>query len=363
MRILSRYIMCSYLSAFLLTGMVLTFVLSVGFLFKVITFLMQGASFAVLGRYLLASVPEVLGFTIPLSLLISALLVFGRMSSDSEISAMRACGVSFRQIMFWPLVLATFCTLLGFFIQNEVMPRGHYVRRTISNRLALDLGVHILEPGRFINEIDDFSVYCGRKDENTLFDVHAIDSRDDFVREIQAEKAVISAEGNDLILHLEGVRITPMAKDVTGTATMDSFVYRCEGAFGRKKKYNRKIKDFYFSEIVDLIDELKKPNPDLSDSARALELCKARFVFHNRCVWALSAFCFVLIGIPLGIQGQRKDSSKGMGFSLVVGISFFLFLLLAESLSDKPDAYPYVLVWIPVVISIGAAMYMIPKNQ
>ncbi len=363
MKILSRYILKSYLTAFALTGMVLTFVLSVGFLFRVITFLTQGASFSIIGQFLLASLPEVIGFTIPLSLLVSALLVFNRMSADNEISAMRACGVSFSRIMRWPLIISILCTILGFFIQNEVMPRGHYIRRTISNRLALDLGVHALEPGRFVNEVDDFSVYCSRKDGDVLFDVLAIDRRDNDLREVQADKAVVVADGTDLIFNLTNARITPPAKGVKGTASMETLSYRYEGALGRTKKYKRKEKDFYFFEILDLIDSLKNPTTGLSEKARLRNLAEARFILNNRIVWALSSFCFVLVAIPLGIQGVRKENSRGMMFSLIFGVSFFLFLLLAESLADVPAAHAYLIVWIPVALCLGTATYLLNQKQ
>jgi lipopolysaccharide export system permease protein len=138
---LQRYILRSFLVAAGLTGLVLTFVLSVGFLFQVFQFVMRGASASLVVQYLAASLPEVLGFTIPLALMVASLLVFGRMSTDSEVAAMKACGISFTAIMRGPLIIAILCSALGFYLQNYAMPRGHYVRRTIANRLALDAGV------------------------------------------------------------------------------------------------------------------------------------------------------------------------------------------------------------------------------
>ncbi|MEG2464713.1 MAG: LptF/LptG family permease [Kiritimatiellia bacterium] len=367
---LQRYILKSYLLAFLLTGLVLTFVLSIGFLFRVMQFLSRGASFSLVAQYLLASMPEVLGFTIPLALLVSALLVFGRMSTDSEIAAMKACGVSFFTIMRGPLIIAVLCSALGFYLQNYAMPRGHYVRRLIANRLAMDAGVQLIEPGRFIDEIDNLTIFCDRKSDckdangkgyTALSNLLAIDRRDGFLREIRAETAELRAEGCDMVFTLHQAKISPPEKGIRGTVTMDLFSYVCKDVVSRSKTYNKKPKDFDFGELLGA--ERAALSADLSDKAVRKWRSKLLFLLNYRMVWALSAFCFVLVGIPLGCQSQRKESSRGMILGIAVGLAFFLFIMLSESLCDKPATAPWILVWTPVAICVATAIILIPKNQ
>lgn len=388
---LQRYILRSFLVAAGLTGLVLTFVLSVGFLFQVFQFVMRGASASLVLQYLAASLPEVLGFTIPLALMVASLLVFGRMSTDSEIAAMKACGVSFLTIMRGPLIIAVLCSALGFYLQNYAMPRGHYVRRTIANRLAVDAGVQLMEPGRFIDEIDNLAVFCDRKSDmvdeqgkgyTALYNLLAIDRRDGFLREIQADSAHMRAVGSDIVFTLFHANITPPEKGVVGTATFEEFTYRCEDVVSRTKKYLKKPKDFDFDELRKetraariQLDRVRNPPPaktadgkaaspsNISEKAAAKWHCRLKFLLNYRLVWALSSFCFVLVGIPMGCQAQRKESSKGMVMGLTIGIAFFLFILLSEALATKPAALPWLLVWTPVAICFGAAFILIPKNQ
>ena len=383
---LQRYILRSFLVAAGLTGLVLTFILSVGFLFQVFQFVMRGASAGLVAQYLAASLPEVLGFTIPLALMVASLLVFGRMSTDSEIAAMKACGISFLSIMRGPLIIAILCSALGFYLQNYAMPRGHYVRRTIANRLALDAGVQLMEPGRFIDEIDNLAVFCDRKvdmtDENgkgytQLFKLLAIDRRDGFLREIQADSANMRADGSDLVFTLFDATITPPDEGIIGTATFKEFTYRCKDVVSRTKKYLKKPKDFDFQELCeaerDAKQQLKlarkpqqkneKDQQPISEKAAAKWHCRLKFLLNYRLVWALSSFCFVLVGVPMGCQAQRKESSKGMVMGLTIGIAFFLFILLSEALATKPAAVPWLLVWTPVVICFVTAFILIPKNQ
>lgn len=367
---LQRYILRSFLVAAGLTGLVLTFVLSVGFLFQVFQFIMRGAPPLLVVQYLAASLPEVLGFTIPLALMVASLLVFGRLSTDSEVAAMKACGVSFLSIMRTPLIVAVLCSILGLYLQNYAMPRGHYVRRTISNRLALDAGVQLVEPGRFIDEIDNVAVFCERKVDQedadgkgytTLYHLVAIDRSEGFLREIHADRAEMRANGSDLVFTLYQASISPPEKGISGVATFDEIPYTCKDVISRSKKYRKKPKDYEFGELLDAAQKVK--TLDVSEKAAAKWSSRLWFLLNYRVVWALSSLCFVLVGIPLGCQTQRKDSARGMAFGVGIGIAFFLFILLAESLADKPGAYPWLLVWTPVVICVASAFYLIPKHQ
>lgn len=387
---LQRYILRSFLVAVGLTSLVLTFVLSVGFLFQVFQFVMRGASASLVAQYLAASLPEVLGFTIPLSLMVSSLLVFGRMSTDSEIAAMKACGVSFFAIMRGPIIVGILCTALGFYLQNYAMPRGHYVRRTIANRLAIDAGVQLMEPGRFIDEIDNLAVFCDRKTDMTddkgkgytrLYNLLAIDRRNGFLREIQADSADMRTVGSDILFTLYDATITPPDEGIIGTASFSEFTYRCEDVVSRTKKYLKKPKDYDFNELYQATSDAKEQltlaqssakatqqTPEaqqtpISEKAAAKWHCRLKFLLNYRIVWSLSAFCFVLVGVPMGCQAQRKESSKGMVMGLAIGIAFFLFVLLSEALASKPAAFPWILVWTPVAICLATACVIIPKNQ
>lgn len=367
---LQRYILRSFLVAAGLTGLVLTFVLSVGFLFQVFQFIMRGASASLVIQYLMASLPEVLGFTIPLALMVASLLVFGRMSTDSEVAAMKACGVSFVSIMRSPMIVAILCSILGFYLQNYAMPRGHYVRRTIANRLALDAGVQLVEPGRFIDEIDNVAVFCERKTDEVdkdgkgftrLYHLLAIDRRDGFLREIHADTAEMRAQGSDLVFTLHQATISPPEEGVQGVAAFEEFTYVCQDVVSRSRKYLKKPKDFTFDELL----EAEQKAADVADTSKGAAKwhSRLRFLLNYRIVWALSSFCFVLVGIPLGCQAQRKDSARGMALGVGIGIAFFLFILLSESLADKPGAFPWLLVWTPVVLCVATAFHLIPKHQ
>ena len=73
MRLLQRYVTGSFLSAFLLGMLVLTFVLSIGLLVKATELVVRGLPLALVARFLLVSLPQSFTFTVPLAALVSAL--------------------------------------------------------------------------------------------------------------------------------------------------------------------------------------------------------------------------------------------------------------------------------------------------
>ena len=127
--------------------------------------------------------------------------------------------------------------------------------------------------------------------------------------------------------------------------------------------YHKKTIDFDTQELFSEIRRIKSETDPRFEKERRKSLCQTYFEINRRLVWSAAAFCFVLIGVPLGIKAHRKETTIGMAISMIVGVTFFLCLILAQSIKDNPALYPYVLVWIPVVVCVAIAAVLIPKNQ
>ena len=106
MRIIHKYMTLSFLTTFLMTLFVFTFVMSIGIVFKVTDLLALGVSWKPILRILMSGLPTAMSFSIPISVLTACLLLFGRLSADGEITAMRACGIGLRQVIAGPLVVS-----------------------------------------------------------------------------------------------------------------------------------------------------------------------------------------------------------------------------------------------------------------
>lgn len=370
MKTLQRYVFGSFLTSFLLAFLVLSFVLTIGLMVQIVGYILSGIPIELVGHFALVCFPETMQWTIPLALLVSSLLVFSRLSADSEIAAMRACGVNLLSVMRYPVLFAAAMTLLGLFINNEIVPRGHEVRRNLARRISVGAGLDLLEPGRVIDDFPKVKIYFESREGNWLRDLIVLDySNKKFVREITAKKALVTSEGKDVCLDLHDITVDPLDEEHPGMARIARYQYRVEDVL-KDGKYRRKEKDFCFFEMISAIDRAKaQVETSKGNSRKGTEkymakryLSDIQTEFQKRWVFAFASVCFVLVGIPLGIRAQRKESSVGMAISLAVALSYYMVVILMSSLSKDFRAQPEFLIWIPVVACLALASYLVPKN-
>ena len=384
MKIIERYVFGAFLSSFVLAFLVLSFVLTIGLLVQIIGYIMDGVPMSLVGEFCMVSLPETLQWSMPLALLVSSILVFSRMSADSEISAMRACGINLLTVMKWPLIFGFACTLLGFWVNNEIVPRGHEIRRTLKTKVSVRTGLSLLEPGRVIDDFPNIKLYFDRKEGNWLYDLVVLDySNPNLDRVITATKALVTQRGTDIDFELYQMTVDPVDEKHRTMARANRFVYTMKDVI-KESKYEKRPKDFRFLEMLRQIralesgkgKEAKFAHVDLrtvkDERARRYieslrdeaprELSVHKVELNKRFVFAMASLCFVLVGIPLGIRSQRKESSIGMAISLAVSLGYYVVVILMLSCEEVYAIRPELLIWIPVAVCFVLATHLIRRH-
>ena len=364
MRILNRYIIGSFYMSFLLTLLVVTFVMCIGVVFKVTDLIVRGVPWRPIVRIFLYGLPEAMSLSIPVSLLTGCLLSFGRLSADSEITAMKASGVSMKQIITMPcwfaLVLSIFCVYLN----NELVPRGHFGRRDTMARLGVEAPLQLLEVGRYMRDFPGWTVYIGRRHERELSNVRILDLRKpDFRREIRATRGVVrEATGSDIIIDLFDVRVNPLSEDNPMPAWIAKYPVRIENAL-RSRSYQPKPEDY---PLVRLVQGLLHAERDLTE-LRGDDIRQHRTILavelNKRLTLAAACVAFAVLGIPLGIRSHRRESSIGIAISLVLVFGFYVFVLIAEALQKKPHLSPHLIMWLPVLVALFIGFRLIRNSE
>ncbi len=365
MRTLQRYIAGSFLSTFLAALLILSFVMSVGLMFKATAYIAAGASAALVARFLWSGFPGTLSLSIPIAALVSALLVFGRLSSDSEISAMRACGVRLVDLMRMPVLLAALLSMLCLHINGTVAPDSAYARRDVRHQVgAADL-LAVIQPGRWIDEFPGVTFFVGSRDGSRLHDLRILETlRSGALREIKAAEALVSEEGGTVRLEMFQVTVDPVQEDRPGVGHAERAVRIIADRTARQgaPRATRRIKDRHSEDLLREVLAARYLDPGLRHEKARMDLSQARTELSNRTVLALACFCFVALGVPLGIKTHRRESSVGMVLCLVVTASFYLFIVAAESLSRHAHWHPHRIAWIPVLLCLGLVGTLVAKN-
>jgi lipopolysaccharide export LptBFGC system permease protein LptF len=152
-----------------------------------------------------------------------------------------------------------------------------------------------------------------------------------------------------ILMHLYQARYQERdAKDPFNVHKIRDGINMVEGTLpiSLEELYEKQKKRPYRSalSIEQLLDQLKSEN-NRERSASRTELNK-RFSFPFACV------AFAIIGVPLGVTSHRRETSAGFAMGLVVATTYFLFVIIGDTLRANPHAHPELLVWFPNVLFI-----------
>ena len=358
MKILAKYITRQAVITLFFTIGVFTFVLLLGRVLRQLSDMLvnQKVGLDVVGYFLLLMTPNVLGFSLPMAMLATALLIFGRMSADNEITAMRACGMSLGQVMAPVILLSVLTSACCLYINANLAPRCRFAFKTMFVRLGSERPMALLEEGQLIKDFPGYLIYVGHKNEtssakgNVIENVTlmTLDESNNVISSLRAEKGIISVNPAErkLLLDLYNVRGDLRdAKDPTNIHKIHPNTtaarYPIELDLGRalrQAKAARQLSDLVFSELVDDIRDLR---------AHGIYPAAALMEAHQRIAGSVACLAFTLIGIPLGIKTSRRETSIGIAISLGLALGFYFITVLANTLRSRPALFPEAILWSP----------------
>ena len=155
MKILQRYISGSLVTTFLINVLVLIGILCLGNLLKVADLILNGMAPWLILKFLGLLIVKLLQYAIPVAILTSTLLVFGRLSADNEITAMRSCGVGLSPIISPVIAVATLLTVFCLYLHNTAIPNYNYAIRNLRKQIGLSDPEVLLELGEAISIHED----------------------------------------------------------------------------------------------------------------------------------------------------------------------------------------------------------------
>ncbi len=372
-RVFNRHFLLDFTKSFLLTVGVLAFVMYIGAIVKAIDLLSRGVSGLLVMKIFALNIPFTLSFVIPMSVLTTALLQFGRLSSDGEITAMKASGVSLPQIAAPFLVVGAALSAFCLYLNSEISPVSHYTRRTMTHDLGDENLIGLIDEATFTDDIPGMRVYVGKKDGNHLEDIILMQFENGKPKsEVFARSGDVSEpEGGILELQLEKVRLIEYDKDhpddlgKTRTMEAESLPLRLDLSqlVQKKKRVNKKPSDMTTVELMDSMTHVRQAFPNSPEEMVGRMRAKLAVEGTQRLALALSCFSFMLIAVPLGMRSSRKDSSNGIWVALALFLVFYLFIILSDALVDYPEVRPELIPLVPVLLLQAIGAWLLWKNR
>ena len=353
MKLIDRFVSRELLVNVLFAIVVLSLVLVVGNIFRKLLPLLVNHDVPM--EYLLTFIAYVLPFslifTIPWGLLTAILLVFGRLSADNELTALRSNGVSISRICVPLAGIAVVCTAICLWLNVQVAPAAQEKLRSTIFDLATRNPMALFGSDQVIDEFPGRKIYVGKKDGNKLENVTVfeIDRNAMPMRVTYAKTGLLEADlpNKRILMRLYNARY--QQRDENNPADLRKMrdgINMAEGTLpiSLDELYEKEKKRPSRSalSIEQLLEQLKSEN--------TRERSASRTEINKRFSFPFSCLAFAIIGVPLGVTAHRRETSIGFAMGLIVAVSYFLFVIIGDTLRANPHVHPELLVWFPNVL-------------
>jgi lipopolysaccharide export system permease protein len=358
MKIIDRYVGRQVLTSSAFAVAVLSVVLVLGNIFKKLFDLLIDHNVPVdliltLIGYIL---PFSLTFTIPWGFLTAVLLVFGKLSAENELTALRSNGISIPRVTISVFGLALVCVGICMWINVDVAPRAQKKMQDAFYNIATSNPLALFASDKVIEEFPFRKIYVGRNEGRQLFNLLVCEFNEELqpIRVLHAQRGALETD----LAHMEVLmrlydaqyeqrdEVNPGDLTKINQATMQETVF----PIPLKELYEKNKKKRGPSAMT--IEELMRGSSGVSTTAAQTELSK-------RFSTALASLAFCLFAVPLAITAHRRETSIGFMLSLGIAFVYFFLIILIDTVRDKPAYHPELLVWAPnlIFMTLGAWLF------
>ncbi len=363
MRILSRAILREVFTSASLGTLLFIFVLFLRTIERLSVLLVKvSAPAAVIWRLLLYALPSTIPFALPLGVLVGILIGLSRMSADSEITAMRASGISSKSVARPVLLFAFGALVLTALSSLWLTPLSLHLESKAFRNLAASQLTGAIESRIFDEDFPNMVLYVGDVEnapnkQVVWRQVFIADvtppgqlqqegkDRGEGPRIIVAEQAIPHADpaNNRVILDMKGVRTSERDKEGKVITTAASTqIQTLQAQTQEDLQVNKTVQMMDTGPLYKRVYRQHGLSHD--------DYVEAAIELHQRFALPLACVLLALVGIPLGISSRK--GGKSAAFLLTVAVAFFYYLgfITLIGLARKGSLPVPVAVWTPDVV-------------
>lgn len=353
-RVLGRYVFREVASPFILGTFILSFVALMPQVLKlaeqVLAFGIGLYGFGLLITYLL---PPVLLFVVPAAFLLAVLVAFGRLSTDSEMIAMRAGGVSLWQLLPPVLMLGIFASLLTAGMAAYGEPWGRSQIKSFIFKLGETKAAGLVQPRTFNDDFFGLVIYADAVDaqESRLENVFLADERDPKKRfAVHARQGLVIADPTRQSIVL---RLVDGTVDHVGAP----------GEPVTRVTFERMDYNILPETTVELPG--KDPYEMYPDELYAFLLAKGEkakgrdwMAFHKKFAYPISALLMGILGMALGINDPRHGKGRGYIYGLGVMVLYYLLVRFGDGFGERRVIPPLIAAWLPNAVFLVFGIFL-----
>lgn len=354
-RIITRYLIREITGIFVLGLFIFTLVLLMGRMVKLLEMVVSSGvpPFEVV-RLIALLLPSFLVLTIPMAFLLAVLLAFGRLSSDNEITVLKASGLSLYALVPPVFITALLACGLTLFVSLVAVPWGNSGFKEMTVEVARKYAASAIRERIFRDDIPGIVLYVDQYDEanRRMERVMIQDARNpDRPLTIFAKSGLVSSDPITGALQISLYNGSIHTQSLKGEYRLVSFgEYSLTAEAGKDEVPARTELDMGVVELFQVAQSQK-----LSSQQRNRTLVE----LHSRFAFPFAVFVFALLAMPLGLQNRRSGKTSGFTVSILILLVYYVLLTFLRTLAEKGTLPPFLAVWLPNLLFAGIGMALL----
>ena len=350
--------------------------LSVGVMFDLIRKIVEfGLHLFLALKVLFFSLPSFLVLSFPMAVLLSTLLAYGKLSSNSELLALKSLGIKTSRIISPAIALSIFMTGLTFYFNDNLVPASNKLAETtlrsgIGSSFSAEKGKDNIMFSRYgsrihasnkkptkINTYLTHIFYASWYENNIMEGVTLLDfSREDFQQILKAKTGKFDKKNSSWIFS-DGSIVSIAPSGQTTNIQFKEYTYPFVEGPLELAKVPKDAAEMTLEQALKA-EKIYKQTGNIKEIRRIQVRIQEKFTLPCACI------VFGLIGSSLGSKSNlRSSKSQGFGLSVILILIYYVMSFLFSSFGVKGLLTPIFAAWFPVLISMGSGIYFLKKSS
>ena len=357
MKILKRYILQELALPFILSLLTLNFIFMGGYLVRAAD-LIIGRSVPLFDTLyvLLLAMPEMVSYTVPTSVLTAILIIFGNLSQNNEIRAIKASGVHMLYILMPVFVVAMGLSILMFVFNDQITTNAGFQLRRVTKQMLIKHPLAVIEAGRFVKLDDSITFRTQKLNGRKMEDIVAYENEgsDKPVRMIMAQRGelVTVPDKSGMQIRLYDGSISDTDKSSVQSIQFETYEFPTVSQ-DEVSKMKKKKRDLTLAEIL---IQLRGGEDQSKEDRRELKAA-----FHQRITFSLGCFIFAFVGAPVAILVRRGEIILSFGIAMAAACLYYILFVGAKTLAVEGIAPAVISFWFPNVLLLIVGGYLLRR--
>lgn len=369
--VMDRYIIIELIGPFLFgVGLFSSIGVTVGAMFDLVRKVTDsGLPFSIAVQVFLLKLPEYIGLAFPMAMILATLMVYSQMSSNSEIVALRSCGISIYRMVVPALIFSLIVTASTFALNEVIVPNANYQASLTLERTLEQEDLPFREENIFYPEFGKVERPDGGKETilTRLFYAEKFDGR--YMKGVTIVDR--SQYGLDQIVSSESATWNP-AEKIWDLFNGTVYLISADGSYRNIVRFDHQQLQLSTAPL-DLAGKRRTYSQmNIAQSYEYLELMRlsgnqkkvVKTQVRIQQKLALPFVCVVmgLVGAALGIRPQGSGSrGTSFGISVIIIFAYYLLSFITGAMGQKEILTPFLSGWLPNFLGVGVAVLLLVR--